>query len=819
MAKTSKQIRSLSQAAALGRHGDSILVHMDPAEAALGAEMQGGYSINPATGLYEFFSFKKALKSVAKAAGAVVGGYFGGPAGAAIGAGAATKLTGGSWKDAIGTGLISGIGAYGVQQSGLTGDWGGGFDSGTGLLGQSGVDTASEGRIGSVSGDWSGLGGSAGGGGDGFSISKVLPIAGIAAAGLAAGTPKIQQQDMPQPVAQNDPNAGPDWSQYQPLNRDQQGYPGDYLTYGQGSPEYSFYDQVNPADDIQKKKRGGKIVKGIAHFAEGGGPGSGSHDSNHDSGGGSNGGGNSGGGGGGVSGHANGAGPGTGTSSNSGPGGNASTAGGGTKSSPEGGGGSLGSEHNPANDHGLAGSGDTSHDNMDRDRLGEDPSMGSTVSLGGVSTSANNMNKAQQELDHPGVLGTIGNALKGLIGLSPTNPSIDDPNIDIDPAKNPAMTGLPNESFDPTKAALALGGFFSPIGAIASLAYSGARQIGIRGPTVNLGPGIGSATPSISPGSMGALSGPSVSAKGNTGNANNGGGYGVATPGQVNSISQVASSSAPSSQPVPNFNGAQSAPGGGRQYLGLNEDPYTYGQGPENQFWTPYNFADGGKAKGQTKLSPDDEAKFESDMQTNPWAEEFPMRYGEPADLNNPVYDLRRAWQLGIQPSRDVYDSTGPKDPGAYHWPDFATNGEQMKSNDHPTLWMGKFENQTGINPEELGIKTPQDAAVWINQNMNRGMKAGGDVPGPVKGISGFQGPVVGPGGGQADLIPAMLANGEHVWDADIVSAIGDGSNDEGHKKIEAMKAAIRKQKRSAPVNKIPPKTKALSSYLQSRAA
>src|ERR1700744_4060962 len=140
MARSQKKIMSLSEAAKLGRNGDSILVHMDPEEAAWGARAQGGWSIHPVTGLPEYFSFKKALKSVAKAAGAVVGGYFGGPAGAALGAGAATKLTGGSWNDAIATGLVSGIGAYGVQRTGLTDGWGGGFDSGTNLLGQPNVD-------------------------------------------------------------------------------------------------------------------------------------------------------------------------------------------------------------------------------------------------------------------------------------------------------------------------------------------------------------------------------------------------------------------------------------------------------------------------------------------------------------------------------------------------------------------------------------------------------------------------------------------------------------------------------------------------------
>ena len=80
-------------------------------------------------------------------------------------------------------------------------------------------------------------------------------------------------------------------------------------------------------------------------------------------------------------------------------------------------------------------------------------------------------------------------------------------------------------------------------------------------------------------------------------------------------------------------------------------------------------------------------------------------------------------------------------------------------------------------------------------------------------GPSRAAGPVAGPGGGQDDLIPAYLADGEHVLDADVVSAIGDGSTDEGHRRVEAMKRKIRGQKRGASAGNIPPKVKGLSAY------
>ena len=86
---------------------------------------------------------------------------------------------------------------------------------------------------------------------------------------------------------------------------------------------------------------------------------------------------------------------------------------------------------------------------------------------------------------------------------------------------------------------------------------------------------------------------------------------------------------------------------------------------------------------------------------------------------------------------------------------------------------------------------------------------AGGDVP--HKGSHYVQGA----GGGQDDLIDARLADGEYVFDADIVAALGDGSNKEGAKKLDAMRESIRAHKRSAPADKIPPKAKSPLAYLK----
>jgi hypothetical protein len=76
---------------------------------------------------------------------------------------------------------------------------------------------------------------------------------------------------------------------------------------------------------------------------------------------------------------------------------------------------------------------------------------------------------------------------------------------------------------------------------------------------------------------------------------------------------------------------------------------------------------------------------------------------------------------------------------------------------------------------------------------------------------------VQGPGTGQSDDIPAMLADGEYVFDADTVSALGDGSNKAGASVLDKMRESIRKHKRSAPIDKIPPKAKSPLEYLKGK--
>lgn len=138
--------------AGYGRNGDTMLAHITPAEARMLRRRGGSGTINPSTGLPEFF-LKKAFKSLGKAvksfANSTIGkivlpvalGFFLGPAAAAfagvgatsvagvaiagfVGGAGSTLLAGGNLKSALKAGAIGGLTAgavAGVSGASLTG--------------------------------------------------------------------------------------------------------------------------------------------------------------------------------------------------------------------------------------------------------------------------------------------------------------------------------------------------------------------------------------------------------------------------------------------------------------------------------------------------------------------------------------------------------------------------------------------------------------------------------------------------------------------------------------------------------------------------
>jgi hypothetical protein len=73
---------------------------------------------------------------------------------------------------------------------------------------------------------------------------------------------------------------------------------------------------------------------------------------------------------------------------------------------------------------------------------------------------------------------------------------------------------------------------------------------------------------------------------------------------------------------------------------------------------------------------------------------------------------------------------------------------------------------------------------------------------------------VQGDGDGTSDSVPAMLANGEFVLPADVVSSLGNGDNKSGAKVMDEFLKTVRSHKRDAAPGKLPPDSKGPLGYL-----
>ena len=73
---------------------------------------------------------------------------------------------------------------------------------------------------------------------------------------------------------------------------------------------------------------------------------------------------------------------------------------------------------------------------------------------------------------------------------------------------------------------------------------------------------------------------------------------------------------------------------------------------------------------------------------------------------------------------------------------------------------------------------------------------------------------VQGDGDGTSDSVPAMLANGEFVIPADVVSSLGNGSSDGGSKVLDEFLQVVRQHKANHDSHKLPPDSKGTLAYL-----
>lgn len=117
-----------------------------------------------------------------------------------------------------------------------------------------------------------------------------------------------------------------------------------------------------------------------------------------------------------------------------------------------------------------------------------------------------------------------------------------------------------------------------------------------------------------------------------------------------------------------------------------------------------------------TRLSDKDEEKFKDWLTQLDWYKSMQGKYGNNPNLYQELtgpdsdYDTRKAWLYGVTPSLYQYD-------GTYHWPSSTPTGEMLKSPTHPTAWMEYFmQGSNGIDPNQFGLSTPENARTWLNQ-------------------------------------------------------------------------------------------------------
>jgi hypothetical protein len=143
--RTKQQGYAKGGLAAMGRHGDTMLAHINPREAEMLKRMGGSGTINPRTGYPEYFSLKKflavalpiALEFIVPGSGQILGqamGFSGTAAsmvgGAVIGGGTAALTGGDPLKGALMGGLGGGLGEYAGSAANKA------FDMGLGTTGQ-----------------------------------------------------------------------------------------------------------------------------------------------------------------------------------------------------------------------------------------------------------------------------------------------------------------------------------------------------------------------------------------------------------------------------------------------------------------------------------------------------------------------------------------------------------------------------------------------------------------------------------------------------------------------------------------------------------
>ena len=171
---------------------------------------------------------------------------------------------------------------------------------------------------------------------------------------------------------------------------------------------------------------------------------------------------------------------------------------------------------------------------------------------------------------------------------------------------------------------------------------------------------------------------------------------------------------------------------------------------------------------------------------------------GAPVYNNNPqlLAELKQLYPQLSTLNPKLLNMLGVSPQGTPPLSQSAQVAQAQNQNDLMTNFMGK------------GISSNLDLPSFADGGHIHGMEYG-QSPKFITGATGHY--VKGAGDGQSDDIPALLADGEYVFDADTVAQLGNGSSDAGAKFLDHFRQAVREHKRSAPVDKIPPKASPLA--------
>lgn len=803
-----------------GRRGDTVLAHISPAEARHMDRLQGGPSINPQTGAREYFSLGGFGAGLARAAGGIVGNIVGGPIGAAIGSAAATALTGGDLAESATNGILGGLGAYMSS-----GSWGaGGLDLGLGT----------ESLFGSLSGSSLPAGGVHGG--------MVAPSFGdqlwnglTSGSGLAAlGVGGLLMSPSSKPRVPTSPTAGGNGNDVsddrvnidvEPFNRQHRGIGRDPYSYGETGGESQMFDVVNPSPVF--RARGGRVKgdtipgarwksQGLGRYADGGTvlprdyyelerpaetyDTEGEHK---------------------FFGDQRFADIAIGGLSDSGTPRTPTNPGGGSTGIP--------------NEYGGKGS-------------GLSPPSASEFSVNDPSRAAAQLSAAEEGI---GVLGAMGfpgiGIATGIVGalsdmgvhgvLSP--PDVSEYDEGARQAHQAAIDDAADKNKDIPIGDIAIGALAGAINGLAPPGVDLAESLGIG---VGGSPAAGSAVgpsgvggsvgaPAGTPGSgdIGTVGGTSEAGPGVGGNpgAAAGGGGGVGGDMSGGSGGVTGGTGQPGSPDGP---GIWRTGGKVRRYAqgGLAERLRTYSPFQPGQGSPPPAGSGGASGDGS---SPPLGAPASNRLRANLGRIQRLAEGGQP---NLPTYGSGPMWQF----FRDRMGQPGTPDAGQTGGqggaPALGALGDWLRQRigpmDGSRLPEPARNALTGFY-QRLGGQGAWEPGAIYRQLAQRANPRGYDMlqrlsshlrparqeqpDQPLAGGGRPRGMVKGPGDGQSDDIPAMLSDGEYVMDAETVSALGDGSNDAGAKRLDEMRERLRAHKRGAAHSSIPPKAKPPEGYLK----